>query len=536
MRLSYLLVAALLMGGIVTHAQFVEPSFGDTSNAEAKAKFKEALPLIGKDPSASLVLLEQAIELDPNYGDAHRRYTLQAYTIALRDQARGDELKQNLKSKYEAWTKKYADKAAVLWGRGTVGIFLMETDAGDWFRKAIEVDPKFKPSYASLAAWSPYEGHPERSRELLKKAVDLDPNDATVVLSYVATFQSGDLAAYRQQVDEMAKKFPSNNLAVYALINLYSTVPTVEERRQVLERIQRDFASQQNPLPTTHVPMRFLFDMIAEQDAAKALDFAREREKLAPAFRQWGMVVKYQEELVQALGLINGKKFDEAAAALEKLVPPWSVSAVPLFLARAEAAAGADNVQKAYDSLLRVEARMPIPKIRAALNAYGAKLGKNAAKVKDDLWELRDGRTEEMKPFELRDYATGKNVKLEDYRGRIVLVNFWSPNCTACRTEFPYLAELAQKYKAKGLTILGINTRPDEEKLVFPYMKPYEFTLLHAPSRDWVRLNYDVNTTPMNYLLDPDGRVVHRVLVPSRLSMDQAAAQIDSLYERYGAK
>ena len=51
-----------------------------------------------------------------------------------------------------------------------------------------------------------------------------------------------------------------------------------------------------------------------------------------------------------------------------------------------------------------------------------------------------------MKDFELTNYDTGKPVKLSDYRGKVVLVNFFFPTCHTCRGEFPFLQKIHEEY------------------------------------------------------------------------------------------
>ncbi|HYS06874.1 MAG TPA: TlpA disulfide reductase family protein [Candidatus Dormibacteraeota bacterium] len=62
-------------------------------------------------------------------------------------------------------------------------------------------------------------------------------------------------------------------------------------------------------------------------------------------------------------------------------------------------------------------------------------------------------------PLVLKDMK-GVPVKLSDYRGRVVLLNFWYSSCFPCRMETPDLIALYEAYKERGLVVLGINTDP----------------------------------------------------------------------------
>ena len=80
--------------------------------------------------------------------------------------------------------------------------------------------------------------------------------------------------------------------------------------------------------------------------------------------------------------------------------------------------------------------------------------------------------------FTLKSYS-GKNIKLSEYRGQVVLMNFWASWCGPCRQEMPLLNDLHKKYKKLGFTVLGVNVEEDsskakgivqEVKLTFPIL------------------------------------------------------------------
>ncbi|GIU82684.1 MAG: TlpA family protein disulfide reductase [Acidobacteria bacterium] len=56
----------------------------------------------------------------------------------------------------------------------------------------------------------------------------------------------------------------------------------------------------------------------------------------------------------------------------------------------------------------------------------------------------------------------GQKIKLEDYKGKVVLVNLWATWCGPCRDEMPHLAELQEKYKGKGFEVIGLNVEEED--------------------------------------------------------------------------
>jgi thiol-disulfide isomerase/thioredoxin len=80
----------------------------------------------------------------------------------------------------------------------------------------------------------------------------------------------------------------------------------------------------------------------------------------------------------------------------------------------------------------------------------------------------------------------GKDVNLGQYKGKVVLVNFWATWCDPCRVEIPWLIEMQQKYGAKGFTVLGVAMDDEGKSVVAPFIQKERF---------------DVNGSkfPMNY-------------------------------------
>ena len=128
-------------------------------------------------------------------------------------------------------------------------------------------------------------------------------------------------------------------------------------------------------------------------------------------------------------------------------------------------------------------------------------------------------KTKEGKPF--TNFGglseTGKLVKLSDFVGKdnYVLVDFWASWCGPCKAEMPNLVKLHNKYKDKGLTVLGVNISDTEAQFKGTLkLQGIEYPQIHIPAH--VKENgatlYNVKSIPHIMLIAPDGTILKRGL------------------------
>lgn len=106
----------------------------------------------------------------------------------------------------------------------------------------------------------------------------------------------------------------------------------------------------------------------------------------------------------------------------------------------------------------------------------------------------------------------GKNLRLQELRGKVVLVNFWATWCGPCRQEMPHLNRLYDKYRASGFVMLGVNIDDEPEKAIGLANKlGLHFPVLLDSDKKVSKL-YDLSTMPSTVVIDRDGKVryVHR--------------------------
>jgi peroxiredoxin len=106
----------------------------------------------------------------------------------------------------------------------------------------------------------------------------------------------------------------------------------------------------------------------------------------------------------------------------------------------------------------------------------------------------------------------GKNLRLGEQRGQVVLVNFWATWCGPCRQEMPHLNKLYEKYKSSGFVLLGVNVDDDTRQAAGVANKlGVKFPVLPDADKR-VSKQYDLSAMPSTVLIDRDGRVryLHR--------------------------
>lgn len=117
-------------------------------------------------------------------------------------------------------------------------------------------------------------------------------------------------------------------------------------------------------------------------------------------------------------------------------------------------------------------------------------------------------RQEPARPsFALRDLR-GRTVKLESFRGKVVLLNFWATWCPPCRAEIPDLVALQTKYGEKGLQIVGVTCPPYTRAEVSKFVKRAKVTypILFGAKGLAAKLTA-TDTLPVTLVLDRNGRV-----------------------------
>jgi peroxiredoxin len=116
------------------------------------------------------------------------------------------------------------------------------------------------------------------------------------------------------------------------------------------------------------------------------------------------------------------------------------------------------------------------------------------------------GERREAPELGLQD-SVSKQVSLKDYRGKVVVLDFWATWCHGCKEEMPWFAEFQRKYGDEGLSVIGVSLDDDGWKVVKPFIEktavPYRIVL----GNDSTAKAYEIGNMPDTFLIDREGRI-----------------------------
>jgi peroxiredoxin len=118
----------------------------------------------------------------------------------------------------------------------------------------------------------------------------------------------------------------------------------------------------------------------------------------------------------------------------------------------------------------------------------------------------------------------GKYVRLSDFKGKIVFLNFWTTWCPTCRVEMPSMEKLHQAFRNKDFAMVTINLQESASQ-VKTFFKKFNLTFTALlDSTGEVGISYGIVAIPTTYILDKTGRIIGRVTGPrewdSKASID----------------
>ena len=123
----------------------------------------------------------------------------------------------------------------------------------------------------------------------------------------------------------------------------------------------------------------------------------------------------------------------------------------------------------------------------------------------------------------------GKNVTVQNFGGKLLVLNFWATWCPPCVEEIPGLNELATQLGPKGLVILGVSVDKDEQIYrSFLTRSPLAYQTARDPEEK-INLKYGTIQYPESYLIDRNGKVIEKFISSQPWDSPQMLEHVNSL-------
>jgi thiol-disulfide isomerase/thioredoxin len=132
--------------------------------------------------------------------------------------------------------------------------------------------------------------------------------------------------------------------------------------------------------------------------------------------------------------------------------------------------------------------------------------------------------------------VNGNDVRLSDFRGKIVFLNFWTTWCPTCRIEMPSMEKLHQKFKDQDFAMITINLQESASQVI-AFFKEYKLTFTALlDSTGEVGTRFRINAIPTTFILDKKGQIIAKVVGPREWDSKKSIALFEHLTDKYLAK
>ncbi|MCG3161603.1 MAG: Thiol-disulfide oxidoreductase ResA [Acidobacteria bacterium] len=348
-------------------------------------------------------------------------------------------------------------------------------------------------------------------------------------------------------LEEYLKKYPASARRGEIENELYKLSMKLRDRNRAIMYAERLVISDENNIDALTNLVTMLRERKTEADLIKALAYADDLVKRFEHIVSTSAKPKrissaqWQERKEQGLAsvyLLRGKVHadlgadDKARADLLKSYKSARLAGAAVSLG--ELAEKRKNIDEAVDYYLQgfvislnTDERIDLKSLRrkigilySAKNGSEAGLGDRMLKAHDAFVKEREERMAKLEPANINEgigdplkftltRLDGSPLKMEDHRGKVIVMNFWATWCGPCLTEMPLFEKTIAKYKEdKDVVFLAITTDEDRE-LVAPFLKQYKFNLPVAYA-EYINDHFAISSIPTTIILDRKGEIAFR--------------------------
>lgn len=159
---------------------------------------------------------------------------------------------------------------------------------------------------------------------------------------------------------------------------------------------------------------------------------------------------------------------------------------------------------------------LPVSAVLAALLLGGFSGGCASPDRSAQAAAVKSGKERSPAPdFSLKD-SDGRTVRLSDYRGKVVLLNFWATWCGPCRIEIPWFTDMERQNKDQGFAVLGVAMDDEGWEVVKPFLSELKVNYRVVVGNDETARKYGgIEALPTTFFIDRNGKIaaVHQGLV-----------------------
>lgn len=485
---------------------------------------------------------QKAISLDPNFARAYEQYQFVIYQVKPAGKtsesrqaakAESDKITQRLIQTYEGLSHQHPDKAIYRWALAQLYNESNPLREEEYCKQAVDLESSFAPGYECLAGVADLQGDDKQEITLRRKAMELQPGSDDASFSYFFSLRN-DPEANRDALKELIQKFPDSSRAAQALYWYAENQKTDASKIEAFESLYKKYPPAK--FDWSGNGMEELLALLDRTNPSRAKALAHELVDSDPKEKEWTAYASYEDAMVKTEQAAKDHDLSGALTTLQGIKSPgYGFDMRREELLSAHVLDLQHKTGDAYQSLLSSYSKHPTEEIHTALTAYGVKLGKNSEEIEAAIWSTMKTNSTPAIPFSLPNFSDGKQLSLADYRGHVVIVDFWFPNCGPCRGAFPHLQNIVEKYNDKGLVVLAINAMEGQEAFVLPMLKNkgYDFIPLKG-SEDWADDVYHVHAFPSTFLIGRDGRVYFRPHIYNDLEERAAGLEIEELLAHSG--